>query len=168
MEVWDLYDDHKNKTGKHCTRGEEIPEDLFHLVVHIWIVNDKGEYLISQRSEKKSLFPLMWECAGGAVLKDETSLQAALRETKEEVGIDLDPSRGKLLCTKVRRKKDGMKDNNILDVWLFEYNGKADLKNATTDEVKAMKWMTKDEMRELLEKKELVPTMQYFFDEMEN
>lgn len=31
----------------------------------------------------------MWECVGGLIVKGEDSLQGALRETKEEVGVDL-------------------------------------------------------------------------------
>ena len=53
MEVWDLYDENKNVTGKYCIRGEEIPDDCYHLVVHVWIKNNKGQYLISQRAASR-------------------------------------------------------------------------------------------------------------------
>ena len=82
MEVWDLYDENKNITGKYCIRGNEISDNLYHLVVHVWIKNSKGEYLISQRSENRPKFPLKWECVGGSVLKGETSLHGAIRETE--------------------------------------------------------------------------------------
>ena len=77
----------------------------------------------------------------------------------------MDETKGKLIFSKVRRKKDGMKDNNILDVWLFQYEGEANLRNATTEEVKEIKWMTKEEIGALMERNELVPTMQYFFSD---
>ncbi len=67
-------------------RGEEVPHGYYHLVVHIWIRNSKGEYLISQRSADRPTCPLMWECVGGSVIKGEDSLTGALRETREEVG----------------------------------------------------------------------------------
>lgn len=35
----------------------------------------------------------MWECVGGSVIKGEDSLQGALREAKEEVGVDLLPKK---------------------------------------------------------------------------
>ena len=73
MEIWDLYDRERNIIGEHI-RGEELPENGFHLVVHIWIKNSKGQYLISQRSESRKSNPLMWECCGGSVLKGENSL----------------------------------------------------------------------------------------------
>ena len=33
----------------------------------------------------------MWECVGGSVVKGEDSLLGAIREAKEEVGVDLMP-----------------------------------------------------------------------------
>lgn len=164
MEVWDLYDENKKITGKYCIRGNEIPDNYYHLVVHVWIKNSEGKYLISQRSESRPTFPLMWECVGGSVLKGENSLEGAIRETKEEVGIDFKKSEGKMVYSEIRKTVDGKKYNDIMDVWLFEYNGEVNLKNATTDEVRDIKWMGKEEIKELLESNELVPTLDYFFD----
>ncbi len=163
MEIWDLYDENKNLTGKYCIRGNEIPDNLYHLVVHVWIKNDKGEYLISQRSENRPTFPLMWECVGGSVLQGESSLQGAIRETKEEVGIELKEFEGNLVYSKVRKFKNR---NDIMDVWLFKYNGDVKLKNATTDEVRDVKWLTKKQIKVLFETNELVQTLDYFFKEI--
>ena len=166
MEIWDLYDENKNLTGKTWTRGEKVPDNYYHLVVHVWIKNNKGEYLISQRAEHKTL-PLKWECAGGSVLKGETSIEGAIRETKEEVGIELNKEDGKLVYSEVRKTFKGRKFNDIMDVWFFEYDGEVDLKNATTDEVKDMKWMTKKEIKELYDTGDLVETLGYFFEKID-
>lgn len=32
MEIWDLYDKNKNITGKYCIRGDEIPDNYYHLL----------------------------------------------------------------------------------------------------------------------------------------
>ena len=108
----------------------------------------------------------MWECVGGSVLKGENSLQGAIRETKEEVGIDLKKSEGKLIYSKIRKIVNGKKFNDIMDVWLFEYNGEVNLKKATTDEVRDIKWMKKEEIKKLLESNKLVQTLDYFFNEI--
>lgn len=99
MELWDLYNERWELTGRDHIRGEEIPQGYYHLVVHIWIRNSKGEYLISQRSADRPTFPLIWECVGGSVTKGEDSLTGALRETQEEVGLTLSPEDGKLVHT---------------------------------------------------------------------
>ena len=82
MEIWDLYNIDRKVIGEHV-RGNEMPEDAYHLVVHIWIKNSEGKYLMTQRSSKKAKCPLKWECVGGAVLKGESSIHAAIREVKE-------------------------------------------------------------------------------------
>ena len=167
MELWDLYTEDRELTGKEHIRGEELPENLYHLVVHVWIKNSKGEYLISQRSANRPAFPLMWECVGGSVLKGELSIDGAIREAKEEVGVELLPDNGKLIFSKIRKIINGKKFNDIVDVWLFEYDGDVVLNNATTDEVEQTVWMKKSQILDLFEQKKLVDTLKYFFTEVD-
>ena len=124
-EIWDLYNENRELLGKDHVRGEQLPIDGYHLVVHVWIRNSKGEYLISQRSANRPTYPLMWECVGGSVVKGEDSLQGAIREAKEEVGVDLMPKNGQVLFTKTRKIIEGKIFNDIMDVWLFDYDGDA-------------------------------------------
>lgn len=149
MELWDLYTENRVKTGEIHVRGNPLPKDRYHLVVHVWIKNSKGKYLISQRSKTRKVNPLKFESTAGAVLKGENSLQAAIRETKEELGIALNPNMGKLVFSELRKELDGIVFNDIKDVWLFNYDGEVNLKNATTCEVESAKWMTTDEIYEL-------------------
>ena len=163
MELWDLYNDRRERIGRDHIRGEAIPEGCFHLVVHIWIRNAKGEYLISQRSAHLPSLPLMWECVGGSVLKGEDSRTAALRETKEEVGVSLYPDKGKRIQSVLRRVINGKPFNDILDIWLFEYDGPIDLTQATTQEVAQVAWMNNAQLRDLFDAGKLVHTLEYFF-----
>ena len=167
MEKWDLYTKYREKNGKEHIRGEKIPEGLYHLVVHVWIRNQKGAYLISQRSASRTTFPLMWECIRGSVLKGESSIDGAVREVKEEIGLDLEQGTGKLLFSKIRGTLDGEVFKDIMDVWLFDYNGEVYLEDATTDKVAACKWMTVPEIKKLYKEKKLVQTLDYFFCAME-
>lgn len=169
MELWDLYDEHRRLVGTDHIRGEELPDNCFHLVVHVWIKNSKGEYLISQRAADRPTFPLLWECVGGSVLKGETSLQGALREVKEEVGLDLVGRTGKVIFTKIRKTVNLKKSNNInkhndiMDVWLFPYNGEVLLEKATTREVSQTRWASYEDIRKLWEQNLFVPSLYYFF-----
>lgn len=144
-EIWDLYDENRKLIGRDHVRGEQLPIDGYHLVVHVWIRNSKGEYLISQRSANRPTYPLMWECVGGSVVKGEDSLLGAIREAKEEVGVDLMPENGQVFFTKTRKIIEGKIFNDIMDVWLFEYDGEVDLGNATTDEVAQVAWMNREQ-----------------------
>lgn len=169
MEIWDLYNEEREIIGEHI-RGTELPENGFHLVVHVWIKNSEGKYLMTQRSANKPTFPMMWECVGGSVLRGENSVQSAIREVTEEVGLSLAPEDGKLLFTKIRKTIDGKRYNDIVDVWLFHYDGNVLLENATTDEVEQIQWMDKNEIEKLRQEGKLVYSIKdlsYFFAEME-
>ena len=168
MEVWDLYDLNRQVIGEHV-RGRELPENGFHLVVHVWIQNRQGQYLLTQRAASRPTFPLMWECVGGSVVKGESSLQGALRETEEEVGIRFSPGDGALLFTKIRGTIDGKRYNDIVDVWLFHYDGTVNLEKASTDEVAQVQWMSREEIFRLYQENKLVHSIKdlsYFFQEM--
>ena len=158
-ELWDLYDENGNLTGKTLERGNLIPEGYYHLVVHVWIKNKDNLFLISRRDKSREAYPLKLECVGGSVLSGESSLEGALRETKEEVGIDLTNIPGKIIYRKVRHHF-----RDIVESWLFEYDGEVDLNNATTNEVCEVMWMKYDDIKNSLVSGELVPTLEYFFD----
>ncbi len=166
-EIWDLYDENRKLLGRDHVRGKQLPLDGYHLVVNVWIRNSKGEYLISQRAANRPKYPLMWECVGGSVLKGEDSLQGALRETKEEVGVDLNSENGQVLFSRTRKIINGKMYNDITDVWLFEYDGDVDLSNATTDEVAQVKWMNREQIQELFEQKIFVQSLDYFLREVD-
>ena len=151
--------------GKDHVRGEQLPIDGYHLVVHVWIRNSKGEYLIAQRSANRPTFPLVWECVDGSVIKGEDSLQGALREVKEEVGVDLLPEKGHVILSDIKKIEFGKVVNKIVDVWLFEYDGEVDLSNATTDEVAQVAWMGRSQIKELFDANMFVDTLEYFFTE---
>ena len=53
MEKWDLYTLDREKTNQVITRGDTIPNDLYHLVVHVCIFNAKNQMLIQQRQSFK-------------------------------------------------------------------------------------------------------------------
>ena len=166
MELWDLYTENRVKTGEIHVRGNPIPKNRYHLAVSVWIKNSDGKYLISQRSESRQINPLKYECVGGSVLKDESSIDGAIRETKEEVGIDLLPKMGKLIFSNVRKKFGGKIFNDIQDVWIFKYDGKINLNNATTCEVKKASFMTVEEINELFNKNMMVSTLSVVFNKV--
>ena len=166
-EIWDLYDENRKLLGKDHVRGEQLPIDGYHLVVHVWIRNSKGEYLIAQRSANRQTYPLMWECVDGSVIKGENSLQGALREVKEEVGVDLLPKKGHVILSDIKKIEFGKVVNKIVDIWLFKYDGEVDLSNATTDEVAQVAWMNREQIKELFEHNMFVETLEYFFTEVD-
>ena len=164
MELWDLYTADRVPTGEVIERGKPIPAGLYHIGIHAWIKNSEGKYLISQRSLAKDVLPLMWETVAGSVLSGESSLDGALREIKEEVGIDFTSDDARLVYSVTGREVCGNQIQEILDVYLFEYDGEVDLSKATTDEVAQSKWLTRDEIAALKREDKLVYILDYFFE----
>jgi 8-oxo-dGTP diphosphatase len=56
---------------------------------HVLFVNAAGEVLLRLRDDRAGLpYPNQWDLVGGAVEAGETITEAALREVKEELGLD--------------------------------------------------------------------------------
>lgn len=150
MELWDIYDKNRKKTGRTHERGNDMLSGDYHLVIHVWIINDKGEFLIQKRQPWKEGYPDMWDCsvAGSAILGD-TSEKAAIRETKEELGIDLDMSKSELLFTvEFSRGFD--------DIWLVRQNVDINDLKLQYEEVADAKWVVESEIRESISKGEFI------------
>lgn len=151
-ELWDIYDANRNLTGKTMKRSEYPRRaDEYHLAVHIWIKNDKNEWLISKRTLNKN-YPLLWECTGGSALTGEDSLTAALREVKEELGITLNKEKGVLYRTIKRPIYP-----DFCDVWVFEHNCSIDDIVFQPDETCDAMWATADKIIELMNSGDFVP-----------
>ena len=90
MEILDIYDRDRHRTGKTYLRKDKIPEGGLRLIVHILIFNDRGELLIQQRADHKKMGG-QWDIScGGACKASEDSQDGASRELKEELGLDID------------------------------------------------------------------------------
>ena len=86
MEYNDIYDKHRNLTGKLHLRGTPWGIGEYGLVVCVWVYDGKGKLLLTRRAKEKS-FAGTWENSGGAAQAGESSRQAIARELFEETGI---------------------------------------------------------------------------------
>ena len=66
----------------------QITEVKNQLVSTIALIDDENKILIGKRPAGK-FFENLWEFPGGKVKKNETIEQALIRETKEEINVDL-------------------------------------------------------------------------------
>lgn len=89
MEKWDVYDKDGKLTGRTKTKNDVFESGEYHLGVSLWIINHQGELLIQKRSVSKRIHPNNWSTTGGSVISGETSAQGCIRETKEEIGLQL-------------------------------------------------------------------------------
>jgi 8-oxo-dGTP pyrophosphatase MutT (NUDIX family) len=160
MEYWDLYDSRRNKVNGRHTRGTQLERGLYHIVVHVWIVNSKNELLLTQRHPDKT-FPYKWEGSGGSILAGEGILDGALREVNEEIGVDLRGKEGKIIKT-IRRDNDFCGD--FLDVWLFKADFALKEAKLQETEVIGIQWVSKSTLKTMFDQGEMSPPVQYLLD----
>jgi isopentenyldiphosphate isomerase len=143
MELWDIYDEHGNKTGKTIERGKPMSQNEYHLIVDVWIINDNNKFLISKRIPTKNPDPYKWEPTCGCAVTGDSSIAAAIRETQEELGIILNPQNGKL----IKRLIIGIA---IIDVWLFRQEVDINSVVLQYEEVDDVMWAAKDTIKQLI------------------
>lgn len=119
MEFWDIYDKNKQKTGRTMKRNDWcLADDEYHLTVLGVVRRTDGKYLITKRVMTKQWAPGWWEVSGGAAMAGETSKEAALREVREETGLDVSDWEGGYQFT-YHRENPGKGDNYFVDVYRF-------------------------------------------------
>ena len=157
VEYLDLYDQNRIKTGKIHKRGEPIEYGYYIIVVNVWIVNSENEVLLTQRHPLRKIWGGLWECsASGAVLSGEDSLQGALREAEEEIGVILLPSEAILLESIIRK-------DNFRDTFLFKKDIPISEIKIQPEEVINVKWVDKQEYNNMCRQELLAPPVKNFW-----
>lgn len=156
FEYWDLFNRNRVWVRNHHKRGNRIPDGLYHIVVHSWIMDYDGNFLISQRQEGRT-DALMWERTGGSVLEGETSLAGAKREVREELGLDL--ADAKTLYVKTERREVY---RDFFDAWLFIIDRESAVCDIDHVEVRNYRWVTLAELETMNRNGLLVSSSRYY------
>lgn len=154
-ELWDLYDENRQRTGETVQRGVVIPQGSYHLVAGAWIRNSQGQFLISQRHPNKN-YPNYWECTGGSISAGENSLEGAIREVHEELGIVLSSDNAILIH---QERRDKMQD--FYDAWLFHADIPVTSLKLQSTEVTSAKWVNIETLYKMFLNNEIHPLIDY-------
>ena len=151
MELFDLYDGDRIKTGETMERGTPLPKGLYRMVVHVCIFNSEGKMLIQQRQPFKRSWSGMWDfTVGGSSVTGDTSLTAAIREVSEEIGVQLAPDELRRVLT-------------IQTECVFDdiYTVQKDLDETTLklqpEEVAQVKWASAEEIKNMIREGVFIP-----------
>ena len=156
MEIVDKLNNKRQFLNKTTERKEKILGE-YRQSAHTWIMNSEGKFLMQKRSPNKNTFPNMWSITGGGVDSGETPLQGALRECKEELGIDISESNIELILS-FKRKYD------FVDVWLAKLDINIDDIILQEEEVTAVKWCSIEEIKSMQKNGELAASIDIYFD----
>lgn len=142
MEVWDVYDRDRNRTGRTIVRGDVMADGEYHLVADIWIMNTKGEVLLQKRSMEKETGPGLWCCTGGAATAGEDSAQAFVREMTEELGVSPELEHAEIAFSQTNR-------NYHKDIWFVRQDIPSNAFRLQKEEVEAVRWVTLEELKQV-------------------
>ena len=89
MEYIDIFDENNNPTGKIKEKVQAHEDGEFHRTAHVWVINDNNELLLQKRSASKKSHPNCWDISGaGHIRAGESVIDGAIRELKEELGVE--------------------------------------------------------------------------------
>lgn len=140
-------------TGASVLKSEIHKKGLYHHTVHLWLYTFEGKILLQQRAATKIICPLLWDVSvAGHIDAGETQLQAAVRETKEEIGLTLFENDlqkiGVFKC--FQSYPNGIIDNEFHNTYIAEFNTPIKELIPQPEEVEALKLVSFKEFEQLL------------------
>ncbi|MFA6386523.1 MAG: NUDIX domain-containing protein [Candidatus Paceibacterota bacterium] len=157
MEYIDILDEKGNMTGESKEKMEIHRDGNLHRTVHIWFVNSKGEILLQHRSKEKINHPDMWDISvAGHISSGESAEVGALREIKEEIGIDVLPSQfevvGEVVVHRVLNNGTYF-DNEFNSIYLIKKDFNIEDIKMQESEVEDMRWLPIEEFKKWIDEK---------------
>lgn len=150
MELWDIYDKNKVRTGRTMERNHfNLADDEYHLTVLGVIMRPDKRFLITKRVMTKAWAPGWWEVSGGAAQAGEDSADAVRREVLEETGLDVRNAQSGGYMFSYTRENPGEGDNYFVDIYRYEMDideKDIHLQEAETD---GFQFATAEEIRKL-------------------
>lgn len=138
------------KTREECHASNP---GFYHKPAWTWAYNSKGEILVQKRSMQKKKFPGLWDmpCAGH-VDAGETAKKGAIREAKEEIGIDVSEDEMQFMFEYI--EDDAWE---IGQVFFFKLDKEIEDMTIQEEEVESVKWLSFEEFKKILYSDKWVP-----------
>lgn len=165
-ELIDVLDENGNKTGEIVTRKQVHEQGLWHRIIVVAIIDKDGHLLMQQRSKHKTKNPLKWDVSSaGHVSSGQTSIESAIRETQEELGIDINEEELQYVLT----YKDDLKiqenynDNQIYDCYIVQKD-KIDIRDIKLQEseLEQVKLCNLEQFKKFIENKSIVDRKEFY------
>ena len=158
MEQRDLFDEQRNLSEKKICKGDKTPKGLYHLTVLVFIENSKGEVLLQKRTKEKGG---QWAVTGGHPKSGESSLKGIQTEIQEELGIYVEGRELKLF-------KTYRTTNSFRDLYYLKKDFDAEDVKIQKDELEMVKWFSKEEIENMISRKEAFGDFAYEFEYFTN
>ena len=152
MEYIDIFDENNNPIGEKKEKQQAHEDGNFHRTVHVWIINDKNELLLQKRSATKKTHPNCWDISGAGHIKaGETISDGAIRELKEELGVEIEEKDLQYITT-IKSTKNP-KNMEFQYVYLLKCNKKIEEYIFEDGEVSDVKYIFYKDLEKMVEEK---------------
>ena len=156
MEFLNVCNKYGENTGEVIERNIAHSTGALHRVIQLWIINSNNEILIQQRSLNKESGANLWYVSvGGHIDADENIENTLIRETKEELGLDISlylDSIEYLFTFKdnLILNNNAYFDNEFYDVFVLKADFKISEITIQKEEVQAVKYISYDDFENIV------------------
>ena len=146
MELVDIYNERHEKLN-YTKEGKSLDDGEYRLSCFIWVINDDEEILLQQRLSTTKKMPNMWGTTAGGALENESSLDGAIRELDEELGIKANKEEMIFIGSYKRI-------NDFVEVWLCHKNIAKESLKINELEVQNANWFKITDFEEMIKNNE--------------
>lgn len=165
-ELFDILNEDGNFIGKREERDVAHKNGLWHRAVVVFIVNSKKQVLLQRRSAQKKFWPNMLDVSvGGHCDAGEFGFEAAIRETREELGLKIEAQQLVFLgCTRSHVVKKDAVDNMFNEFYVAFADVDPNSLNLQKEEVSEVKYVSAKALEKLMNEgyKELTPKVEAY------
>jgi isopentenyldiphosphate isomerase len=148
-ELLDVCDHEGHLTGQVLARSEVHKAQAWHRVALVWVINSRGEILLSRRAEHLNLFPGLWDVTvSGHVSAGDEPTPTAVRETQEEVGLTTALEEMKFIDTVTDRLPTSVPERLHQEydfIYVARHDVAADKLKLQAAEILEVRWVTADD-----------------------
>lgn len=166
LEFFDVLDENGEKTGRTKLRQEVHRDGDWHRSVDVFVVRG-DELLLQKRCATKDSYLGMWDLScGGHISAGESSLETAVRELGEELGLEVQSSDLKFVESfkSSARPAPDFVNNSFNDMYILQTQAGLNELKFQEEEISALKYVPIADFREMVEceAKDLVPHRQMY------
>lgn len=149
MELLRIVDRNGVDTDRVLERNELHNLNMLHNEVTIYIINNYGEVLLQRRNKNRRFSPGKLGVIAGHVSHNEKALDAAVRECKEEIGLNVSEKDINILCPRYLVLEDC--NNHFMYPYYVFSEKREDEFVIQREELDYVKWYKIDDVIDMIE-----------------